>query len=511
MFKNIFKQKLSNFALILGFINLILYHFPFYKFAYNNIETNTLNGVLLLISLTIMALFLNAVVFYIILYLLRRVGKWLLVILFNINAISVYFINTYHIIIDKSMIGNVLNTNYEESSAFFSIGLILYLLFLGIIPSIYILKTEIINSKFKTFILQTLVTLILLTGLAYANATNWLWVDKHSTELGALTMPWSYVVNTSRYYSDKYDKNREQIALPDATIKDDEKAVVVLVIGESARRGSFSLYGYEKNTNPLLSQIEDLHHYEAESDATYTRAGVKALLEHKKTSDLYEPLPNYLFRNGVDVYWRTTNWGEPQIKIDSYQKRKDLKEICEAEGYRYDYDEVLISGLRKQILASTKNKILVVLHTSTSHGPTYNKKYPSEFEKFSPVCTSVELTKCNQDELFNAYDNTIVYTDYLLATIIDELKQLKEYKTTMIFVSDHGESLGETNLYMHGLPKSIAPKEQYEIPFIAWSSENSRELKDYQEFSQHNVFHSVLDFLAIDSPIYNEEMSIFKQ
>ncbi len=153
----------------------------------------------------------------------------------------------------------------------------------------------------------------------------------------------------------------------------------------------------------------------------------------------------------------------------------------------------------------------MVLHTSTSHGPTYSKKYPKAFEKFSPVCNSVEVAQCTSEELINAYDNTIVYTDYLLHRVIEELKHLPEYKSTMLYVSDHGESLGEKNLYMHGLPMSLAPKEQYEIPFIVWTSDNAnKKLKANEQLSQNHVFHSVLNFLNIKSPIYKEEMNIFE-
>ena len=169
-----------------------------------------------------------------------------------------------------------------------------------------------------------------------------------------------------------------------------------------------------------------------------------------------------------------------------------------------------MAGLKDQIAASAKDKILIVLHTATSHGPTYSKKYPPQFEHFKPVCNSVELGNCSQTELVNAYDNTIVYTDYILHAVIEDLKQLKEYESIMIFVSDHGESLGENNLYMHGLPLSLAPKEQYDIPFIVWVSEGSKQLKPLKTVSQNHVFHSVLYFLNIQSPVYNEEMNIFK-
>lgn len=322
-------------------------------------------------------------------------------------------------------------------------------------------------------------------------------------------MPWSYVINTYRFYYHKNQENKQQILLPNATLKDTEKSIVVLVIGESARSKNYSLYGYEKETNPLLSKINNIHTYKATSCATYTTAGVKCILEHKKSGKLFEILPNYLFRNNVEVIWRTTNWGEPPIHIKNYQKRRDLEKECQGAGC--EYDEILLSGIKEQILASKKNKILLVLHTSTSHGPTYYKKYPQQFNKFIPVCKSVELGKCTQEELINAYDNTILYTDYILATLIENLKQLDEYNSSMFYVSDHGESLGENNLYMHGIPASIAPSEQLEIPFIVWVSNNFKDLKNNKEVSQQHVFHSVLDFLAIESPIYDENMSIFKE
>jgi lipid A ethanolaminephosphotransferase len=307
----------------------------------------------------------------------------------------------------------------------------------------------------------------------------------------------------------KHKENEKEILLPNAIVKDSQKTVMVLVIGESARSQNFSLYGYGKNTNPLLSKMPDVFHFNATSCATYTAAGVKCILEHTHTDDLYEILPNYLYRNGVEVIWRTTNWGEPPIHIKNYQNLESLKKICKGEGC--NYDEILLTNLKEQIAASTKNKVLIVLHTSTSHGPTYNTKYPPQFEAFKPVCKSVELGKCSHEELTNAYDNTIVYTDYFLNNVINDLKQLKEYKSAMIFVSDHGESLGEKNLYMHGLPLSLAPKEQYEIPFIVWMSDNSsKQLKPNGSLTQNHVFHSVLNYLGIQSPVYNEEMNIFK-
>lgn len=504
----LYRLTLTQFVLLMSFLNFVFFHFPFYSFVFNNVDYKSFNGIIIITSLVILMLVVNAFVFYLIFFLSRLVGKFLLVLFFIINAVTVYFINTYSVIIDESMIGNVLNTNYEEASSFFSIKLIVYIILLGVIPGIYIIKVKIINVTLKKFLITSSLALLFIIIMAFANASNWLWIDKNSKQLGGLAMPWSYSVNISLFYIHEHQKNKKEILLPDATIKDNEKSVVVLVIGESARRQNFSLYGYKRNTNPLLSQTQNLFHFDATSCATYTTAGVKCILEHAHTDDLYEILPNYLYRNNVEVIWRTTNWGEPPVHIQNYKNKDALMLNCKGDGC--NYDEILLSGLKEQILASKKNKILVVLHTSTSHGPTYSKKYPPQFETFKPVCNSVELGNCSHEELINAYDNTIVYTDYLLHNVIEDLKQLKEYKSAMFFVSDHGESLGEKNLYMHGIPLSIAPKEQYEIPFIVWLSDSSKQLKPDKTLSQNHVFHSVLNFLNIQSPVYDEEMNIFK-
>ena len=507
MLKNNF--KITHFVVIMSSLLFILFHYPFFKFVFNNVDYKSFTGVSIIVSLVIAMLVANAFALFLIFFFSRLVGKILLVLFFIINAVAVYFINTYSVIIDESMIGNVLNTNYSESSSFFSIKLVLYVVLLGILPSIFIIKAKIITVTVKKFLVSISLTLLFLLTLAFANASNWLWIDKNSKTLGGLAMPWSYAVNIPLFYIHQFKKNEKEILLPDATIKDNQKSVVILVIGESARSENFSLYGYPKNTNPLLSKIPNVSHFNATSDATYTTAGIKSIVEHENTDELYEILPNYLYRNNVDVIWRTTNWGEPPVHIKNYQNREALMPNC--KGDDCDYDGILLSGLKEQILASKKNKILIVLHTSTSHGPTYSKKYPAQFEIFKPVCNSVELGNCSHTELVNAYDNTIVYTDYLLANVIKDLKQLQEYKSAMIFVSDHGESLGENNLYMHGLPRSIAPKQQYEIPFIVWTSDNSaRQMKPNKILTQNYVFHSVLNFLNIQSPVYKEQMNIFK-
>ena len=498
--RNFLKERVSlaRAAGELSVFTLIAYHWPFFSHVVENIKAD-FNGVLITVGLVFIMLGLNYFFYYLVLFLGRVVGKGILGFLFLGNALCLYFINTYQVLVTDKMMGNVFNTQYSEASGFFSWLSIL-------LPCIYLFKRKIDYGKPKRFFAHIGSSLGIVLVIALVNIQNWPWIDRHATQLGSLLMPWSYTVNSIRFYNAEKKRNRKAIPLPDAKIVTDSKDVCVLIIGESARRENFSLYGYDRPTNPLLEK-DSVTALPADAAATYTTAGVKAILDYKKTNKLYEILPNYMFRTGVDVVWRTANWGQPPVHIDKYYKVKDLKKMYPDADERYD--GILLAGLKDEIMACEKNKMLVVLHTSTSHGPTYNKKYPAEFEVFSPVCNTVEMSKADPQELMNAYDNTIVYTDYLVHSVIGILREIPQRRGCVIFVSDHGESLGEGNLYMHGVPMAVAPKEQIEIPFIVWTSDKNLKIEAGRKVEQYNVFHSVMSFLGIESPIYDKEMDIF--
>ena len=482
------------------------FHWPFFRLVLGNIEGG-FNGVLITGGLGVLMFALNFLVYYLVLFLGRFVGKCILAFTFIGNAISLYFINTYQVLITDKMMGNVFNTRYSEASGSFSWSAVWYLLFLGWFHASTFLQGGSTTEAGSVFSPARASHWRFLWPSRWSICRNWPWIDRNAPKLGSLVMPWSYTVNSVRYYNSVKKQNRKEIPLPDAKIVSDSKDVCVLIIGESARRENFSLYGYGKPTNPLLEK-DSVTALIADAAATYTTAGVKAILDHKPSNKLYEILPNYLNRSGVDVVWRSNNWGEPPVHIDKYYKPKELKERNPEADDRYD--GILLAGLREEILSGSKDKMLVVLHTSTSHGPTYYKKYPPEFEVFSPVCTTVEMSKADPKELMNAYDNTIVYTDYLIHSVIEILRGIPQRRSCVIFVSDHGESLGEGNLYMHGVPILVAPKEQIEIPFIVWTSDEALEIDPEKKVGQYHVFHSVLSFLGIDSPIYDESLDIFQ-
>ena len=504
---------LFTFSCIVSIGTLLLYNIPFFSYVADNTNENIGGQLFLLASLAVVMLAVNFMMACLVMSLMRMVGRILLAVLSVINATAVYFIITYSVIIDATTIENVFNTRYSEASAFFSWSLGLGVLLLGVLPALWCLLQPVVFGTVKKLGIYCASALAVILVVALANISQTLWISQHDTELGGLLQPWSYLVNTCRVISSQHDEQAEEIRLPDGQIMDNEKAVVVLVIGESARKANFQLYGYQRDTNPLLSRQEGLRVYQATSCATYTTAGAKAILEPQDSDDLYELLPNYAFRTGVDVSWRTSNWGEPPIHIDEYLTDDDLAAEYPAEDK--DYDGILYAGLRERIASSPRNKVLIILHTSTSHGPKYADKYPEEFEVYKPVARNVEEGEKNIDMLINAYDNTIRYTDFLLDSLINTLRSMDDWNSAMIFISDHGESLGENKIFMHGLPMKLAPKVQYEIPFLVWTSKDFRDYKSDDELpavlEQHYIFHSVLNLLSIQSPAYNRDYDIFKR
>lgn len=507
--KEWFQRPLSVvwFCGIISLFTLIAYHKPLFDYVTENVESG-LSGVVITISFALLMLLFDFMFAMLVIKPLRMVGRVIVALSLLANGAALYFINTYEVLLTRDVMGNLFNTRVSEASGFVSVDMVIYIVLFGLLPALYVLFRKVDYGKGSTLAKSVGGSLLGIVLVALVNINNVLWIDRNATKIGALIMPWSYIANTARHFHHQKMINREEIPLPDATFASDNRSVMVLVIGESARRENFSLYGYERDTNPLL-RGDSVKTYIANASATSTTQAVKAILDHKRVKGLYEILPNYMYRNGVDVVWRTTNWGEPPLHIEKYRNASKLKaQYPDADGR---YDGILLEGLSEEIEASASDKLLVVIHTSTSHGPTYNKKYPADFEVFTPVCTTVEMAKAERSELINAYDNTILYTDYLLHSVIEVLRNVEDRESAMIYISDHGESLGEGNIYMHGMVSaSMAPKEQTEIPFIVWQGSDNRHLKELDEVGHYHIFHSIMDWFDMSSEFYNEEFSIFE-
>lgn len=499
------KIKLSTYSLVLSLFTLVAFHIPFFTHMSRHLEGG-FNSVMLVGMAVLVMLGLNFLLYYLLAWLGRFVGKCLIALTFLADAVMLIGVAKFNVLVTDELMSAALNTRVSEVEGFFSWELFAYMFFFGILPAIYAIARKVEYGSWKRMLGSAGIALGVILAAVFGNMKNWPWVDRNSTELGGLVAPWSYIVNSVRHFQNERQRNQKEILLPDATAVSDSRDVCVLFIGESVRRDRFSLLGYPRETNRYTA-ADSVKAYNAVSSATYTIAGVKAILEPEEDPKLYEILPNYLQRTGVDVWWRTCNWGEPPVHTANYYTADQLKERYPQADARYD--GLLLEGLRDDIAGSDSTKVFVVIHAYTSHGPSYNTNYPPEFEVFTPVCNTAEMSKTTREELDNAYDNTIVYTDWLVHQVIEVLRSFPDRRTCLLFISDHGESLGENNVYMHGLPYSMAPREQVEIPMLVWSSDKSLQYKDLPEVGQHYVYHSVLRFFGIESPVFNEDLCIF--
>ena len=516
-----FAPTATTFIALTAVLNAFLYHLPLFSFAAANLDLSSITGDLTLATLLVVLLSETTLLLTLLALISHRLLRPFSLLVAIGNAVAVYFVVTYHVVLDETMMGNVLNTDFTESSAYLHPTLIVYVLALGVLPCWFLARLRIRRTPRLHLAAMALACLLISAVWCLLTSRTWLWFDENSKRVGGMIMPWSYVINTGRYLVPRLMASDVEVSLPPATFSSNEKIVVILVIGEAARAKNFQLYGYNRATNPLLSKTSAIALKKTTACATYTTAAVRCILSNVDArspfSNRYEPLPSYLQRNGVDVIWRTRNWGEAPIMVQTYQKASDLSADC--AGARCAYDEVLLSRLEERIKASSSQRVFVVLHQSGSHGPDYYAKYPTEFEYFKPVCKSVELGKCTHDELLNAYDNTILYEDYFIFRVIGVLKQLQDTATLLIYVSDHGESLGEYGMYLHGIPYAIAPDVQKDIPFIIWMSAEfirrkavqSGRLESQRIHSQRDIFHTVMGAFSMHSNAYTDRYDIFSE
>ena len=464
-----------------------------------------------------------------------KVGKWAVMILLVLSAASDYALQNLGIVINSDMIRNFAETNLREASDFFTFHSVCYVFVVGIVPAILVFFADIrffsFKNELKTRLLAFFISLALVGVSAAAFYKEYASFGRNNKEVRYYINTFNYIYAVGRYYKRAADANRKFVILDAApTInpnKSAEPRVVVLIVGETARAQNFSLYGYAKNTNPLLSERSDIIVFDdVYSCGTSTAISLPCMfsqLPKKKfsvTDALYQQnLLDIAKLAGYDIIWKDNYDGCKKVcdrigKIDARAGNK--QPYCFGD---YCYDDILIDGL-DDTLKSVKKDTLIVLHAMGSHGPTYYKRYPDKFKLFTPACDSANLQDCTQEQITNSYDNTIAYTDYTISSVIDILKQNPQLQTSMLYVSDHGESLGENNIYLHGLPYAIAPDEQKKVPMILWLSETAQNNLNIdrkclqteakmQTFSHDNYFHSVLNLLDISSSAYNPDLDLF--
>jgi lipid A ethanolaminephosphotransferase len=413
----------------------------------------------------------------------RWTAKPMLILLAFVTAPAVYYMTTYGIYIDRSMVQNVLETDWREATELFDWHLGLYFVIYGVIPAFLVWKVKIRRgtlleaAKARTV---GIVAAVALVGLGLWPAMDSLIpMMREHREARYLVTPSNVVVSTLRQGmgNQNTDENRPKTKVATDAVRvvhttHQKPKAFVLVIGETVRARNWGLNGYERQTTPELANLSVVNFKDVASCGTDTATSLPCMLsmygirqyDEKKIRDS-ESILHVLNRVGVEVNWRDNQSGCKGtcsgLPFTDLSTTKD-PEIC--PGPRC-YDAVLLKDLKREI-DTAKGDVLIVLHMLGTHGPAYYQRYPESFRKFTPTCDTTDLSRCQYQSLVNTYDNGVLYTDFVLSKVVSELKGIVSHETGMLYVSDHGESLGEGNLYLHGLPYALAPKEQTRVPLV---------------------------------------------
>lgn len=461
----------------------------------------------------------------------RKTVKLLSILIIFLNAVCLYFMHTYNVSIDYVMLLNLLHTDVNEATALLNPKMLLFFIFLVFLPAVIIAKTNItfpqtMTDNLKSKLISCLANIAFL-GLIIAplhtQADNFYREQKH---LRYYLLPTNYIGAVISFAKNFQFNEHEKVVIgDDVKIEkywdNEKKNLIVMIIGESARAANFSLGGYKRNTNEVLLAYQDDFTYfsNAYSCGTATIVSVPCIFSHEDQKH-FNPGSELYTENLTDVMKKAeyfTLWRENNTSCQNVCNRIKIEKICKK---KLCHDEIMLNNLDEAL--KNNSDTFLVLHQRGNHGPDYYNMYPSEFERYTPVCKNNDLRKCSKQEVINAYDNSVEYTSYFLAKTIENLQKFaKNYNILMIFASDHGESLGENGIYLHSAVYKSAPDEQKHIPFLIWIPKETQKamsvdmncLKKMSEqyISHDNIFHTVLGFAGAQTKLYVKDYDILQK
>lgn len=466
-----------------------------------------------------------------------------MVLLILSSAVS-YAGYNYGTLFDFGMIVNIFETDTSEATSYLSLYSALWVLMMGVVPALLVFNVKFCsNGKIPiiTLILSKLASMIaslvvvgIIAGLYYQDYAS---IGRNNRYLTKLIVPTQFVYSTFKYIKEEFfttpliyrPLGLDAKQSPYALMQIQEKpTLLVFILGETARSQNYELNGYNRPTNQYTRDLDVISFQDVNSCGTSTSVSVPCLFSNltrenfvRKLADSQDNVLNIIERADVSVLWKENDGGHKDVanKLDLITiDRSRVDEMCNGSTC---LDMALLEDFEQNVESMSGNRVLV-LHLIGSHGPTYFQRYPKDKAIFLPDCPRADIENCSVEEIINTYDNTIVYTDYVMSQVIEKLKGLEEkYNTALLYVSDHGESLGENGLFLHGLPYSLAPDFQTKVPMILWMSPGFKEIKNINYdclknsaqkrdmFSHDNIFHSVLGLMDVETKEYDPSLDIF--
>lgn len=464
------------------------------------------------------------------------IKPWLVVVLLCAGA-AAFFMDDFGAVVDRHTLRSVFETNAREAGEWLSWRMAWKIGATGALPALLVLWTRIdwrpfprelwSRIKLALLVIAACVAAVAIGGRGVASSL------RNQRDLGHVINPMAIASGLVAYIDNArpqapiavqpLGRDATRVAPPAGT----KPQVLVFIAGESARAASWGLSGYARQTTPRLKALGATNFDDVRSCGTDTAVSLPCMFSDLGRRDFSERgalarenALDVLAHAGVDVAWFDNNTGDKgiakRVRETDLQNSTDPK-WCSA---RNCFDGILVDALKKS-LAETRGDRVIVLHVKGSHGPAYYQRYPAQFERFTPVCRSNELQTCTPEQIRNAYDNSILYSDGVIAAVIDALRDDPAIDGAVLFVSDHGESLGENGLYLHGAPYAFAPEVQKHVPMILWLSDGFRRRNGVdaaclarqaaQPWSQDNVFDFLLGLMQVRSGAYRPQLDPLRQ
>ncbi|MBP1858857.1 phosphoethanolamine transferase [Rhizobium herbae] len=484
---------------------------------------------LILLGIGLFALFSAVCVAVSVKYLTKPV----FIVLIMSAAAASRFMDHFGTVIDVDMIRNAAETTGSEAGHLLTEGFLIHMTLFGVLPSVLVALVRIQHrpffQKFKWNMALVLSCLAVFASVGLANVRTFAATTRQHRDLMATLNPVAPIVSVVRYVmASEAEKDivvqslgaDAHVIAPTASGK---PRVTVIVAGETARAENFSLNGYARDTNPELGRQDIRYFTDTSSCGTATAVSLPCMFSvytrstytHQKGLET-ENLLDVLTHAGIRAEWWDNNTGSKALA-----NRIAYTSLSTINDPRFCKDHECLDDVHLDRLGAwldaVKGDSVLVLHQLGSHGPAYFQRYPDAFRRFTPDCRTPELGNCSRDEIVNAYDNTILYTDHVLSTVIDMLKARENRMAgSMIYMSDHGESLGEHGLYLHGAPYFIAPSQQTHVPFVLWQGTEAKvgtnqtclQAKTSEPQSHDNLFHTVLGMMNVATKVYDPALDV---
>ncbi|WP_236559714.1 phosphoethanolamine transferase [Colwellia sp. 20A7] len=536
--QKIFSKTLSlnSATILLSLYFSIIFNFPFLQKTYHDLIKLDNFDFAYFISLP---LFLSTIFVLLFSLLPRRyVYKTVITVLILLSAIFCYAMSSYGIIFDYGMVENMAETSTSEAFTYLNLSAVFYIILLTITPLIILRRINpkpnplnlSVSHRLKLIVSALIIFIIIFFSLYSSYAS----VNRNNRDLAKYIVPIPTLIASYKYIKRNHFAEpmvfKELDSHPEIqTPLKTDKNVVVMIVGETARAKNFSLNGYYKQTNEYTEKFNIHFFNQMYSCGTATAVSVPCMFSllnkeqfNKRSASSQQNLLDIAKLAGVDVLWVDNNEGCKGVckRVNTINIDKNKSNpLCDGD---YCFDEILLTQLDNKLAMLSSQTTLIVLHLMGSHGPTYYRRYPQEFATFLPDCQQSDIQNCTSEQLVNTYDNTIHYSDYVISEVINKLARFSKnstqmINTEMIYVSDHGESLGENGLYLHGFPYAIAPIEQTHIPLLFWSNNTQKSFQSnclkqstQTTLNHDNIFHSMLGVLNVVSSTYQSKLDAFK-